>query len=295
MRHKGYNSNVSSNANSVASKYKYNGKELNEELGLDWYDYGARNYDAALGRWFSVDNYSELAYELTPYRYSFNNPINYKDPDGNFELDPEVAKNNPKLVSYLKGLVDEWNNKSEDFKKAFYETSGLNESQVLDMLTYGKGPKLTVKNLDIDTNNDGNDDTFVNGATYLTRDRNTGDFKNAENGQGSIALDDDVVDSYTNATTQLDSESGKTLVESTLFHEGVHFGRAKTGKNRRMSNNSGNNIEPGKEFERRAYGQDIGRFTVKTYVLKKQRVNKMQSSGIKMQPVKIIAPKILQQ
>ncbi|TAF60536.1 MAG: RHS repeat-associated core domain-containing protein, partial [Flavobacterium sp.] len=32
-------------------KYKYNGKEYQDELGLNMYDYGARNYDPALGRW----------------------------------------------------------------------------------------------------------------------------------------------------------------------------------------------------------------------------------------------------
>ena len=30
--------------------YKYNGKELDAKKGLNWYDYGARQYDAALGR-----------------------------------------------------------------------------------------------------------------------------------------------------------------------------------------------------------------------------------------------------
>ncbi len=36
------------NGNSTAQKFKFGGKELNEELGLDWYDFGARNYDAPL-------------------------------------------------------------------------------------------------------------------------------------------------------------------------------------------------------------------------------------------------------
>ncbi len=41
-------------------KYKFNGKELEEDLGLNTYDYGARNYDAALGRWMTVDPLSDF-------------------------------------------------------------------------------------------------------------------------------------------------------------------------------------------------------------------------------------------
>jgi RHS repeat-associated protein len=40
--------------------YQYNGKELNDDFGLGLTDYGARWYDAALGRWWNVDLLSEV-------------------------------------------------------------------------------------------------------------------------------------------------------------------------------------------------------------------------------------------
>ncbi|HLF62256.1 MAG TPA: RHS repeat-associated core domain-containing protein [Saprospiraceae bacterium] len=72
--------------------YKYNGKELEEDLGLRWYDYGARWYDASLGRWTSVDPLADLAPDWSPYRYGFNNPIIYIDEDGLFETRDEARE-----------------------------------------------------------------------------------------------------------------------------------------------------------------------------------------------------------
>ena len=70
-------------ANSTNTQpYKYNGKELDTKKGLNWYDYGARHYDAALGRFTTMDPIAEKYYSMSPYAYCANNPVNAIDPDG---------------------------------------------------------------------------------------------------------------------------------------------------------------------------------------------------------------------
>lgn len=87
LKHVGYsNNNLQPNY-----QYKYNGKEWQNELGLNIYDYGARNYDPAIGRWFTVDPLVEET--LDPYGYVYNNPIKFIDPTGMKGESTGVIKN----------------------------------------------------------------------------------------------------------------------------------------------------------------------------------------------------------
>jgi len=63
-------------------KFQYNGKEKQQELGLNWSDYGARMYDNQLGRFHREDRYAEKYYDFSPYQYAAGNPIKYIDVNG---------------------------------------------------------------------------------------------------------------------------------------------------------------------------------------------------------------------
>ena len=96
---------MSTSSRQSVQPYKYNGKELDRKGGLDWYDYGARMYDAALGRFMKTDRFSEKYVSLSPYQYGANNPVNNIDVNGDSLLLNKTSVAEAMLAIYS-GLED---------------------------------------------------------------------------------------------------------------------------------------------------------------------------------------------
>jgi RHS repeat-associated protein len=80
LKQTGYNNVTNSLGNSSAQKYKYNGKELQDELGLNMTAMDWRQYDAAIGKWIAQDPIVHL--DVSPYTAFNNNPVYWADPSG---------------------------------------------------------------------------------------------------------------------------------------------------------------------------------------------------------------------
>ena len=82
--------------------YKYNGKELDRMHGLDTYDYGARQHNAATGRWDRMDQKCEKYYDISPYVFCMDNPISYTDANGDSIYFDMPAIKNGTITGYTR-------------------------------------------------------------------------------------------------------------------------------------------------------------------------------------------------
>jgi RHS repeat-associated protein len=106
--------------------YKYNGKELDTKKGLNWHDYGARHYDAALGRWFVVDPLAEKYYSISAYGYCLNNPVKFIDPYGKDVYGFDFNTGRLSIVEYNKDDFDKINLGTFDENNNFMVTDKTN-------------------------------------------------------------------------------------------------------------------------------------------------------------------------
>ena len=179
--------------NPLHNKYTYNGKELQEDLGLDQYDYGARFQDPQLGMWHNLDPSADKHPDFTPYNYAFNNPMLVTDPDGKDGIvtgsgtkdDPYVIKAN----YYYYGLNQD-------------QTSGLNDA-IKDYNNGGKSTEIKTKS----------------GSLYVIYDLSATEVKDADEAtskaNGDYTKDGNHVYFYGNTVTSGSTSKDDTLGEAT--------------------------------------------------------------------------------
>jgi len=85
----------------VATRNRFTGKERDDEFSVNWDYFGARYYDAQIGRWMSVDPLrnslepNQLVnvrdFYFSPYAYALDNPVVLIDPHGNVVITAQAS------------------------------------------------------------------------------------------------------------------------------------------------------------------------------------------------------------
>jgi RHS repeat-associated protein len=272
-------------------KYQTTQHERDAETDLDYR--GARFYDSDAGRFLSLDPLAAKYLALGAYVYVAGNPVIYTDPTGQFIIEEVDAKNYPELERFMGDMFNKFvtdGKLNQNFYNIYGELSGYSEQEVIDMLTPGCGPTLQFPDLSQTPGKlfigaeDGKVHGYINGETPLSFD---GDAQTNDLPVGYIFIDAAIMQGLayglgnTTAQSSVQLAAGlnaaeddnrrqeylsifNKLFESTVLHEGVHYGRAEKGLPNRLPEAVQDTREPGKLFEVRYYGQDISERIDKT-------------------------------
>ncbi len=110
LKHQGYNDIANSCGNEQAQQYKFLDREYESSFGLNVTETDFRQYDSALGRFYSIDALAEHSFDVTPYHYGLNNPVYWADPTG---LISDPFWNS--IWSFSPSGVTNWNNVGGSF------------------------------------------------------------------------------------------------------------------------------------------------------------------------------------
>jgi RHS repeat-associated protein len=132
------------------NEYRYNGKELQSDFGLNWYNYGARQYDMQTGRWLGIDPMADKYYSISPIGYVANNPVKYIDPDGRLILNYSAAQLKDygltkTQVTRFENIVNNIYNLVRDNQQAIAviaNTTGFSSERIASDLQPGSGPTV---------------------------------------------------------------------------------------------------------------------------------------------------------
>ena len=200
LKHKGYNNAVVSEHN-----WDYQGKENQEEFGLNWHDFGARNYYASIGRWVSIDPLSEDFYSYSTYNAMMNDPIGYIDPDG--RAAEWIPGKDGEVVTYtedVNGNITVSDNATDDTKQI---VAGINESGSETAKKQFKGIADSEGKVNLIVNKT---DTGANGKSLNGLHQPHDADGNALNWDSSTQSFDGVADTF------VDSKGNKVYTEATI-------------------------------------------------------------------------------
>jgi RHS repeat-associated protein len=275
--------------NSYDYRYGFNGKEGDDEVKGDdnQVDFGARPYDPRSGRWLSVDPMAGKYPGWSPYNFVLGNPIQFIDPDGAFTMDPNDIEKYPMVAKFLESLSDKFiiDGKLEPkFYEIYTALSGMNESEIISMLTWGEGPIVQPYDLtgffgDVYIGKeDGQRHGYINGRTPYQYTSINGEEKITH--MNMIQIDEQIFGTLEVAlgggldlkyspgsTPDLDKIRNEwksilvPLFESTVLHEGIHYGRFEKGLPSLLEETLPEIKlrEPGKVYEVLYYGFDISK------------------------------------
>ena len=178
-------------------KFQYNGKEKQSELGLNWTDYGARNYDPQLGRFHTQDRFADKYHPLSPYQYAANNPMLYIDVNGDSLA---LREQNKGGIDGFKGIVSSGSG-------GFYKANVDAKTGLVSVASTGQKGDISKEQ-----------QNFVNQLTNVTTGNGVATVNVAVNSEGVVIgeLASNTIDVGDMAKLGTD---GKVTAQSSLVHE----------------------------------------------------------------------------